>query len=45
MLGHITAAQNGVIFRDMALKGPVLYVHLLEFSREHLKSNANKCRC
>ena len=42
LLAVITAELNGVIFRDMALKGPALYVCLWEFDREHLKNNANK---
>ena len=42
MLVLITPALNGVIFRDMAFKGPVLYVCLWEFDREYLKNNANK---
>ena len=44
LLALITPALNGVIFRDMALKGPALYVCLLQFDREHLKNNANKGR-
>ena len=28
LLALITPALNGVIFRDMALKGPALYVYL-----------------
>ena len=33
-------ALNGAIFHDMVLKGPVLYVCLWEFDREHWKNNA-----
>ena len=38
----ITPSINGVIFRDMALKGPALYDCLWEFDREQLKNNTNK---
>ena len=44
LLAFITPALNGVIFRDMALKGPALHVCLWEFDRELLKNNAHKHR-
>ena len=42
LLALITPTLTGVIFRDMALKGPVLHVRLWEFDREQLKNNAHK---
>ena len=42
LLALITLTLNGVIFRDMTLKGLALYVCLWEFDREHLKYNASK---
>ena len=42
LLALITPAANGVIFRNMALKRPALYVCLWEFDREH---TANKGWC
>ena len=44
LLALITPALDVVIFRDIALKRPALYVCLWEFDREHLKNNANKGR-
>ena len=42
LLALVTPALNGVVFCDMALKGPALYVCLGEIEHEHLKNNANK---
>ena len=42
LLALITPALNDVIFCDMALKRPALYVCLRELDRELLKNNANK---
>ena len=39
---YYAGVLNGVIFCDMVLKGPALYVCLWEFACEHLKNNANK---
>ena len=44
LLALIAPALNGIIFRQMALKGSALYVFLWEFDREHLKNNVNKDR-
>ena len=44
MLALITRALNGVIFCDMALKGPALFVYLWEFDSEYLKNNVNEGR-
>ena len=44
LLALITPALNGVVFGDMALKEPALYIYLWEFEHEHLKNNANKCQ-
>ena len=44
LLALITPALNGVIFFDMALKRPALYVCQCEFDHVHLKNTANKGR-
>ena len=33
-----------VIFREIALKGSVLYIFIWEFDQQHSKNNANKGR-
>ena len=43
-VGFITPTLKGVIFCDMALKGPALHVCLWEFDRELLENNAHKHR-
>ena len=45
LLALISPAINGVIFGEMTLKGPALFICLWEFDREDLKNNANKGRC